>query len=155
MAEATNFFLLLKAIGTKPALFPAAGNAARKAVNEIARAQLVADATGLDLVKKLRTLLGPEAFAEAADGVPAAKTKALVDRIDPHHGPLPGAPDRIRHLLALADGTAAPSEKPAAPAARKGAAKKPAAAAPAEPAEPAAPRSRATGRKALRISDKR
>lgn len=40
--------------------------------------------------------------------MPAAKTKALMDRIDPHHGPLPGVPDRIRHLLAHADGSAVP-----------------------------------------------
>lgn len=148
MAEETNFFLLLKAIGTKPALFPAAANAARKAVNEVARAQLSAETTSLDLVKKIRALLGAEAFAEAADGVPAAKLKALVTRLDPHHGALPGAPERMKHFLALADGSAAPS---ASAPAKKAAAKKPAAA----PVEAEPPRRRATGRAALKVTDKR
>lgn len=162
MSDETDFFRLLAAIGGKAELFPAAGNPARKAVNEIVRAQLVADGTGLDVLRAIRTLLGAAAFAEALDGVPAPKTKPLLTRVDPHAPALAQPVDRVKALLALADGSrapAAPAEKPAkktaarkAPAAKEPPPKEPAAKTAAEPA----PRKRKiTGRAALRVSEER
>ena len=163
MGEETDFFQLMAAIGGKAALFSAAGNAARKAVNEVVRTQLIADGTALEEIRQIRALLGPAAFAEALDGVPAPKTKALITRVDPH-GPVLAQPgDRIKALLALADGSRAPSlpaEKPAKKAASKKApAGKDAAAKPEAAGEPSAapaPRKRKiTGRAALRVSEER
>lgn len=165
MPEEPDFYLLLKAIGGAAALFPAGANLARKAVNDIVRTELAAEATGLDVVRRIHALLGAAAFAEALDGLPAPKTKALLGRIDPH-APVPAQPaDRIKALLALADGSRAPApaaEKPAKKAAsRKGAAKAPGKT-PAEPAVPASeeapaqrPRRRITGRAALRVKEER
>ncbi|MFG1289957.1 hypothetical protein [Xanthobacter versatilis] len=163
MGEETDFFRLLGAIGGKAALFPAAGNAARKAVNEIVRAQLIADGTTLDEVRQIRTLLGPAAFAEALDGVPAPKTKGLLSRADPHGPALAQPGDRIKALLALADGSrqpAAPPEKPAKKAASKKAPAGKDAAAKDEPlkdqaAAPAPRKRKITGRAALRVSEER
>ncbi|MCG5234271.1 hypothetical protein [Xanthobacter oligotrophicus] len=154
MSEETDFFRLIGAIGGNAALFSAAGNAARKAVNEIVRAQLVADGTTLEEVRQIRALLGPAAFAEALDGVPAPKTKALLTRADPHGPALAQPGDRIKALLALADGSRPPAAAPEKPA-KKVASKK--APAPKEPAaEAPAPRKRKiTGRAALRVSEER
>ncbi|MDI4664206.1 hypothetical protein K9U40_07650 [Xanthobacter autotrophicus] len=163
MGEETDFFQLMAAIGGKAALFSASGHAARKAVNEIVRAQLVADGTGLDQVRQIRALLGPAAFAEALDGVPAPKTKALLTRADPHGPALAQPGDRIKALLALADGSRAPSvpvEKPARKAASRKAPAGPDAApkeeAAKDPSAAPAPRKRKiTGRAALRVSEER
>lgn len=158
MAETSDFFALLAAIGGKAGLFPAGGNLARKAVNEIVRAQLVAEGTDLDALRAIRALLGPAAFAEALDGVPAPKTKALLTRVDPNAPALAQPGDRVKALLALADGSRAPAAKPA----KKASSRKAPAPAPAAPVETApvdgkpAPRKRKiTGRTALRVSEER
>lgn len=162
MAEETDFFQLLKLIGGEATLFPAGAPQARKAVNEIVRVQLAAAETGFDQIKRIRTLLGASAFAEALDGVPVPKAKALLTRVDPHAPAIADAAERVKALLALADGSRAPAPAPERtarrPAARKTAPR--AAAPPPEegpaPAEaPAAPRRRATGRRALRVSEER
>lgn len=160
MDEPQDFFALLAAIGGKAGLFPAGGNMARKAVNEIVRAQLAAEGTGLDALRGIRALLGAAAFAEALDGVPAPKAKALLTRADPHAPAIAQPGDRVKALLALADGSrapAAPAEKPARKAAsRKAPASAPPAAASAGPTEAPAPRKRKiTGRAALRVSEER
>lgn len=125
MRDGTDFFSLLAAIGGRAELFSAGGNLARKAVNEIVRAQLVAEGMTLETLRALHALLGPAAFAEALDGVPAPKTRPLLARIDPNAPALAQPGDRVKALLALAAGTQAPApapEKPARkPAARKGA----------------------------------
>lgn len=131
-------------------LFPACENVARKAVNDIVRAQLAAETASLDIVKKIRALIGPVAFAEAVDGVPAAKLKPLLGRIDPHLAIPSAAPERIKHLLALADGSVALS----APASGKKSATKKAPAAE-QAAAPGGQRRKVTGRAALRVADKR
>ncbi len=167
MADEVDFFNILKAIAAEPALFAPAGDLARKAVNDIVRLRLALDATDLATVRRVRVLIDGAAFGEAVDGLPAAKVKTLVTRLDPHAAGLATAADRIRHLLALATGAAEPS----AAAEKKAAAKKPAAArkkAPVEAAEavtptaePSAgeparkPRRRLTGRTALRVSEDR
>lgn len=158
MAEETGIFQLLKAIAGKPALFRAALDAARRSINLIVGAQLSADAADLASVRKIAALLGPAAFAEAVDGLPSAKVKALVARIDPL-GPAPAAaPERIRHLLALAEGKAQPATAKAKPSSKgkTTASVRPGEAAPADGKSEAAPRRRRiTGRAALRASDER
>ena len=161
MAETSDFFALLAAIGGKAGLFPAGGNLARKAVNEIVRAQLVAEGTDLEALRAIRALLGPAAFAEALDGVPAPKTKALLTRADPNAPALAQPGDRVKALLALADGSRAPAAPIARPA-KKASSRKAPAPAPAAPVETApadgkpAPRKRKiTGRTALRVSEER
>lgn len=168
MAEETNFFQLLEVIGREAARFPAGAPLVRKAVNEIVRAQLAAAQTGLDAVKGIRALLGASAFAEALDGVPPPKAKALLARVDPHAPAVTDVTERVKALLALADGSKAPAPAPERPAARRPAGKKapPRGAIPPQPPEPPpeniappeappAPRRRATGRKALRVSEER
>lgn len=164
MRDGTDFFQLLAAVGGRAELFSAGANLARKAVNEIVRAQLVADGTSLEVLRAMHVLLGPAAFAEALDGVPAAKTKPLLARLDPHAPALAQPADRVKALLALADGSRAPAaaaEKPARkPAARKGAAAKDAPAkdvpgADAPAATPAPRKRKITGRAALRVSEER
>lgn len=161
MAEASDFFALLAAIGGKAGLFPAGGNLARKAVNEIVRAQLVAEGTDLEALRAIRVLLGPAAFAEALDGVPAPKTKALLTRVDPHAPALAQPGDRVKALLALADGSRAPAAVAAKPA-KKASSRKAPAPAPAAPVEttpadgkPAPRKRKITGRTALRVSEER
>ncbi|NMN60210.1 hypothetical protein FHT36_004129 [Xanthobacter sp. SG618] len=158
MAETSDFFALLAAIGGKAGLFPAGGNLARKAVNEIVRAQLVAEGTDLEALRAIRALLGPAAFAEALDGVPAPKTKTLLTRVDPH-APAHAQPgDRVKALLGLADASRAPAAAAAKPA-KKASSRKAPAVAPAEPApldgKPAPRKRKITGRTALRVSEER
>lgn len=154
---APDFFALLAAIGGKAALFSAGGNIARKAVNEIVRAQLASEGTGLDGLRAVRALLGAAAFAEALDGVPAPKTKALLARVDPHAPALTQPGDRVKALLALADASRAPAppvEKPAKKAASRkagGTTATPDAA----PGAPAPRKRRITGRAALRVTEER
>lgn len=155
MDEATDFFALLAAMGAQAELFPAGGNLARKAVNDIVRAQLVAEGTGLDALGAIRALLGPAAFAEALDGVPAPKSKALLARVDPY-GPVLALPgDRVKALLALADGSRTPSPAAEKPPKKVGARKAPAAPPAAGAAEPAPRKRKITGRAALRVSEER
>ncbi|MFS8038751.1 hypothetical protein ACI7BZ_17645 [Xanthobacter sp. AM11] len=168
MAEETDFFQLLKAIGGEAGLFAAAVPVARKAVNEIVRVQLAAAGTGLDQVKRIRALLGPSAFSEALDGVQPPKLKALMARVDPHASAIADAAERIKALLALADGSRIPSPAPEKAPRRAGTRKAtPRNAAPplgqssidaetpVKVEEPAAPKRRATGRRALRVSEER
>lgn len=160
MAETSDFFALLAAIGGKAGLFPAGGNIARKAVNEIVRAQLVAEGMDLDALRAIRALLGPVAFAEALDGVPAPKTKALLTRVDPHAPALAQPGDRVKALLALADASRAPAAPAPKPAKKASTRKAPAAPPAPEAAAPVdgkpAPRKRKiTGRTALRVSEER
>lgn len=160
MAEAGHSFAALKAIAAKPALFPAAAEEARKAVNLIIRAQLAAEGTDLALLKKIRTALDGEVFAEALDGVPAAKLKTLATRLDPHAAAPADQQGRIRHLLALADGSVQPAKAPAPTAKATGRGRRAAPPAPAPaaipdpaPAEPK--RRKIIGRTALRTSEGR
>lgn len=163
MADAGQSFTALKAISAKPALFPAAADEARKAVNLIVRAQLAAEGTDLATLKKIRGALEASVFAEALDGVPAAKIKTLAARLDPHAHASSDQQARIRHLLALADGTIQPAKAPAqAPVRASGRTRRGAAAEPA-PAPAAVPdsapkepkRRKIIGRTALRTSEGR
>lgn len=159
MSEVPEFFRLLAAIGGRAELFAAGGNLARKAVNEIVRAQLVADGTGLDALRAIHALLGAAAFAEALDGVAAPKAKQLLSRVDPNAPALTQPADRVKALLALADGTkapAAPVEKPAKKTvSRKASAAPKDVAPPKEDGAPAPRKRKITGRAALRVSEER
>lgn len=159
MADTSEFFALLAAIGGKAALFPAGGNLARKAVNEIVRAQLVADGTDIEALRAIRAVLGPAAFAEALDGVPAPKAKALLARVDPHAPALTQPGDRVKALLALADASRDPAAPVAKPAKKPSSRKAPAPTTPAAEVAPdgkPTPRKRKiTGRTALRVSEER
>lgn len=159
MSEATEFFRLLAAIGGRAELFAAGGNLARKAVNEIVRAQLAADGTGLDALRAIRALVGATAFAEALDGVAAPKLKQLLSRVDPHTPALAQPADRVKALLALADGSKAPAPPVEKPAKKTASRKAPAApkdtVPPKEEAAPAPRKRKITGRAALRVSEER
>ncbi len=110
MTDRVDFFSALAGVCAHAALFPAGADAARQAVLKIVGAQLAAEDVTLALVTKIRAAVGAGAFAEAVDGVPGTKIKALVARLDPHATGLTTAPARVQHLLALADGSRQPED---------------------------------------------
>ncbi|MFG1479418.1 hypothetical protein V5F53_12245 [Xanthobacter sp. V4C-4] len=161
MIEDVDFFQVLHQILAHPALFNVAPEAVRGFVHKIVAARLADDGLALDDLVAIRALVGPSVFEDALDGVPPAKVKALVTRFDPHATGLSTPPLRVRHVLALADGSASMSAAPTKKTSKRPPKPK-AEEAPAPPAPAAKPgtdaptrRKRMSGRTAIQVSDRR
>jgi hypothetical protein len=113
MALEVDGFSILRTIGVHPHIFKAIAKDAAKAARTLVTKQIAHRNTGLKTVRDIRAAVGPEAFSLIMDGMTPAQIKSLVTRLDKH-----GAPDKLaegverQHVLALADGSAQPTEPP-------------------------------------------
>lgn len=168
MIEAVDYPQVLSQISTHPTLFQAAPDVIRTFVGKVVTSRLADDGIGLNEVVEIRALVGATVFEEALDKVPAAKVKALITRIDQHATSLSTAADRVRHVLALADGSikiSPPPVKKASKRSSKPKAQEPVApqdalspagkASPEGESQPAKRRKRMSGRTAILVSDRR
>jgi hypothetical protein len=83
--------------------------------------------TGLPALRDIRSALGAETFNLIADGMADPQIKSMAANLDKHHPELKtsNAAWQRRHVLALADGSVEPIDKPKSPPKKE---KKPAAA---------------------------
>jgi hypothetical protein len=84
---------------------------------------------GLAALRDIRTALGAETFNLIADGMADSQIKSVAANLDKHHPELKtaNAAWQRRHVLALADGSVEPMEKPKSPPKKEKAKKSPAA----------------------------
>ncbi len=114
MAIDFNGFAALRSIGTHAGAFPDVAAEAKKAARTLIVKQLKKSA-GLVSAREIRKALGDDTFALVVDGMTDAEVKTLLGKLDKYHPDLKasGPGWRRQQLLALADGSAEPSEKPA------------------------------------------
>jgi len=114
MALDIDGFAVFRNIGSHPGTFAAIAAEVAKTARTLVVKQIRGKNTGLEAVREIRAAVGPEAFSLIADGMADAQIKSLAAKLDKHNAELKtsnGAAQR-RHLLALADGSAQPLEKP-------------------------------------------
>jgi hypothetical protein len=121
MALDVDGFAVFRSIGSRPDTFGAIAAAVAKTARTLVVKQIAHKGTGLKAVRDIRAAVGPEAFSLIADGMTDAQIKSLAAKLDKHNPELKTANGAARrlHVLALAEGSAQPSEK------QKGAPKSP------------------------------
>jgi hypothetical protein len=105
-------FAVLHSIGANPDIFGALARDIARTARMLVIKQIAHKDTGLDAVRSIHAAVGPEAFRLIIDGMSDAQVKSLALRMD-RHAPQARAEDGAarRHVLALAERTAEPSEK--------------------------------------------
>ena len=113
MALDVDGFAVFRSIGSHPDTFAAIAAEAAKTARALVVKQIAHKDTGLKAVRDIRAAVGPEAFSLIADGMTDAQTETLAVKLDKHNPDLRTANGAARrcHVLALADGSAQPSEK--------------------------------------------
>ena len=115
MAIDFNGFAALRSIGTHVGAFPDVAAEAKKAARTLIVKQLKKSA-GLNSAREIRKALGDDTFDLVVDGMTDGEVKTLLGKLDKYHPNFKtSAPGwRRQQLLALADGSADPTEKPKA-----------------------------------------
>jgi hypothetical protein len=129
MALEIDGFAVFHSIGSHRAAFAGIAADLVKAARTLVVKLIKDRKTGLAALRDIRTALGAETFNLIADGMADPQIKSVAANLDKHHPGLKAsdAAWRRRHVLALADGSVEPMEKPkSAPKVEK--AKKPPAA---------------------------
>jgi hypothetical protein len=113
MALDVDGFAVLRSIGSHSDAFAAIAADVAKAARTLVVKQIAHKDTGLRILRDIRAAISPEAFGLIADGMTDAQIKSLAVKLDKHNSQVKasnGAARRL-HVLALADGSAQPSEK--------------------------------------------
>jgi hypothetical protein len=105
-------FAVLHSIGSHRGIFAALARDIARTARMLVIRQIAHKETGLETVRGIHAAVGPEAFRLIVDGMSNAQIKSLTLKID-RYAPQARAEDGAarRHILALADGSAQPSEK--------------------------------------------
>ena len=113
MALDVDGFAVLRSIGSHPDTFAAIAAELAKTARNLVIKQIGHKDTGLKAVRDIHAAVGEEAFRLIADGMSDAQIKSLVTRLDKHNPELKtsNGAARRRHVLALAEGSAEPSQK--------------------------------------------
>jgi hypothetical protein len=129
MAIEIDGFAVFHSIGSHRAAFAGITADLAQAAQTLVVKLIKDKKTGLAALRDIRTALGAETFNLIADGMADSQIKSVAANLDKHHPELTtsNAAWRRRHVLALADGSAEPMDKPKS-APKKEKAKKPAAA---------------------------
>ena len=106
-------FAVFRSIGSHPDTFAAIAADVATMARTLVVKQIAHKDTGLKAVRDIRTAIGPQAFSLIADGLTDLQIKLLAAKLDKHNMELTTANGaaRRRHVLALADGSAQPSER--------------------------------------------
>jgi hypothetical protein len=115
MAIDFNGFTALGSIGAHPGAFPDIAAEARKVARSLIVKQLKKTAK-LDSTRGIRKALGNDTFDLIIDSMTDAEVKTLLGKLDKYHPSFKtsGSGWRRQQLLALADGSAEPAERPKA-----------------------------------------
>jgi hypothetical protein len=122
-------FAVFHSIGSHRAAFAGIAADLGKAARTLVVKLIKDKKTGLAALRDIRTALGAETFNLIADGMADSQIKSVAANLDKHNFELKtfNAAWQRRHVLALADGSVEPTEKPKSPP-KKEKAKKPRAA---------------------------
>jgi hypothetical protein len=113
MALDVDGFAVLRTIGVHPHIFKAIAADAAKAASTLVVKQIAHKNTGLKAVRDIRAAIGREAFSLIVDGMSDAQIKSLTTRFDRHAAQAKITDGTARlHVLALADGSAQPADRP-------------------------------------------
>jgi hypothetical protein len=113
MALDVDGFAVLRTIGVHPHLFKVITADVVKAARTLVARQIVHKGTGLKAVRDIRAAIGPEAFSLIVDGLTDSQIRSLASRLDKHVSRAKAAGGAARlHVLALAEGSAQPTEQP-------------------------------------------
>ena len=106
-------FAVFRSIGSHPGTFAAIAAEVATTARTLVVRQIAHKGTGLKALRDIRAAIGQQAFSLVADGMSDAQIKSLAAKLDKHNPDLPtsNVAARRRHVLALADGSAQPSEK--------------------------------------------
>jgi hypothetical protein len=109
-----NGFEILRTIGVHAHVFKLISADVTKAARALVIRQIAHKSTGLKTVRDIRAAVGPEAFSLVVDGMSDAQIRSLTLKLDRHAATAKAADGTARrHIIALADGSAQPSEQPA------------------------------------------
>jgi hypothetical protein len=106
-------FAVLHSIGSHPDIFAALARDIARTARMLVIKQIAHKDTGLETVRRIHAAVGPEAFHLIVDAMSDAQIKSLALRVDRHASQSraeDGAPRT--HVLALAEGSVQPAEKP-------------------------------------------
>ena len=119
MANDVDGYLILKAVGGARDLFKDMVAVANKAARAIVVGQLK-KAKGAGDALKVHDAIGSGGFQLIVDGLTDPETKAILRKIDPHNLDIGKQDGRLRraHIVALSDGSAEPTPRPARAAGR-------------------------------------
>jgi hypothetical protein len=113
MALDVDGFAVLRTIGSHREIFTAIKADIAKTARALVAKQIAHKDTGLKAVRDIRAAVGPDAFSLIMDGLSDAQIKSLTARLDRHAATAKAADGTARlHVLALADGSAQPAERP-------------------------------------------
>lgn len=114
MALEIDGFAVFHSIGSNRGAFAGAATDLAKSARTIVVKLIKDKKTGLARLRDIRAALGPESFNLIADGMADSQIKSVVTNLDKHHPDLKtsNAAWQRRHVLALADGSVEPTEKP-------------------------------------------
>jgi dipeptidase len=117
MALEIDGFAVFYSIGSHRAAFAGIATDLAKAARTIVVKLIKDKKTELAGLRAIRNALGPESFNLIADGMADSQIKSIAANLDKHHPELKtsNAAWRRRHVLALADGSVEPMEKPKSP----------------------------------------
>ena len=129
MALEIDGFAVFHSIGSNRATFARITADVVKAGRALVVKLIKDKKTGLAALREIRAALGAETFNLIADGMADPQIKSVAANLDKHHPELKtsNAAWQRRHVLALADGSVEPIDKPKS-APKKESAKKPPAA---------------------------
>ena len=114
MAFEIDGFTVFQSIGSHRATFARITADVVKAGRTLVVKLIKDKKTGLVALRDIRAALGAETFNFIADGMADAQIKSVAANLDKHHPELKtsNAAWQRRHVLALADGTVEPIDKP-------------------------------------------
>jgi hypothetical protein len=107
-------FSVFQSIGSHRAAFAGIADDLAKAARTMVVKLIKDKKTDLAALRDVRAALGAESFNLIADGMADSQIKSVVANLDKHHPEIKtsDAAWRRRHVLALADGSVEPAEKP-------------------------------------------
>ena len=114
MALEIDGFAVFHSIGSHRAAFAGIAADLIKAARTLVVKLIKDKKTGLAALRDIRTALGAETFNLITDGMADPQIKSVAANLDKHHPGLKtsDAAWRRRHVLALAEGSVEPTEKP-------------------------------------------
>jgi hypothetical protein len=114
MALEIDGFAVFHSIGSHRATFAGIAADLIKAARTLVVKLIKDKKTGLAALRDIRTALGAETFNLITDGMADSQIKSVAANLDKHHPEFKtsNAAWQRRHVLALADGSVEPLEKP-------------------------------------------
>ena len=114
MALEIDGFAVFQSIGSNRVTFAGIAADVVKAARTLVAKSIKDKKTGLAVLRDIRNALGRESFNLITDGMADSQIKSVATNLDKHNPELKTSSSawQRRHVLALADGSVEPSDKP-------------------------------------------